>query len=170
MERCLPGGRDRVLWVGTGGGPLFIGSSLILSRGFPRRELELPPLSSALEREGLCLHHPDLGLPLLLQDLWVVLLSASWSSWLFPPGVPSGRDRVKPGGVGKAFSLCKWNVTLWVGGSSRVPPVPPLHPLTNGHQASAPLKAIPPPLGGHRGVVDASQWHGKPFSKEKDKT
>lgn len=83
---------------GQVGGALFMGWSLILSHGFPRRELELPPLSSALERKGLCLHHPDLGLALLLQDLWVVLSSASWSSWLFPPGVPRGRDRVKPRG------------------------------------------------------------------------
>lgn len=163
---CAPGG-DR--W-----GALFIspsGSSLILSLGFPRRELELPPLSPALEGKGLCLHHPDLGPALLPQDLWVVLSPASWSSWRSPPGVPSGRDGVKPRvGGGKVFSLCKWNVTLWVAGSNRVPPVPPLHPLTNGHQASALLKAIPPPLGGHRGVVDASQQHGKSlFLKKKTK-
>lgn len=65
---------------GQVGGALFIGLSLILSHGFPRRELELPPLSPALERKGLRLHHPDLDLALLLQDLWVVLSLASWSS------------------------------------------------------------------------------------------
>lgn len=142
LERCLPGGRDHVLWVGTGGGAHFIGLNLILSRGFPRRQLELPPLSSALERKGLCVHHPDLGLgspsPGPLGGAIFCLLELR----ALPTRCPQWKGQGESWGGGRAFSLCKWNVTLWVGGSSRVPPDPPLHPLTNGHQASAPLKAI----------------------------
>lgn len=90
LECCLPCGRDHVLWVVTGGGAPF-GLSLILSCGFPRRELELPPLSSAFEREGFCLHHPHLGLALLLQDLWVVLT-------FLPRGAPGSSYPVSPVG------------------------------------------------------------------------
>lgn len=62
LVKILSSGREGL------GSPPGSGPNSLYS-GRPHRELELSPLSSAPEREGLCLHHPHLGLALAHLDL-----------------------------------------------------------------------------------------------------
>lgn len=83
LESC-PAGVDRVGWTG-GVGPVPPDLDLTPCPVATPRELELSPLSSAPEREGLCLHHPHLGLVLAPRTSGVVLACLPLGAPLLSP-------------------------------------------------------------------------------------
>lgn len=129
---------------------------------------------SAPEREGVCLHHPHLGLAWLARTSGVMpaYLPPQSSSTLSPSLMPhSGRGGGAREGLGHPPLCASGMFALWVGGLQQGPPFLPLlpHPLANGYQGLLLPQSHTPPLGGHE-VVDAGWGWTKPFSKEKSKT